>query len=70
MYHDSRFSKHFDILSLLQQEVIINGQEEDEGEEESRGREEMPHIVIVEKVHVHAGLIHVPGRINVNIQYN
>ena len=44
---DSRFSKHFDILSLLQQEVIINGQEEDEGEEESCGREEVPHVVVV-----------------------
>ena len=65
MIHDSLFLKHFDILSLLQQEVIINGQEEDEGEEESRGREEVPHVVIVEEVHAHAGLIHVPANINI-----
>ena len=58
------------MLSVLQQEVIVNGQEEDEGEEESRGREEMPHVVVVKEVHVHAGLIHVPGNINGPIQFN
>lgn len=48
------------MLSVLQQEVIINGQEEYESEEESRGREEVPQVMIVKEVHVHAGLIHVP----------
>ena len=68
--YDSQFLKHFDILSLLQQEVIINGQEEDEGEEESRGREKVPHVVIVEEVHVHAGLIHIPGNIIKSFKFN
>ena len=59
MIHDSLFLKHFDILSLLQQEVIINGQQKDESQKQARSREEVPHVVVVKKIEVLTRLIQV-----------
>ena len=47
-------------VPLGQQEVVVYGEEGDEGEEERRGREEVPHVVVVEEVHHVTQLVPVP----------
>ena len=48
------------VVPVSEEKVIVNSEEEDEGEEESRGREEMPQVMVVKKVQNIAQLIFVP----------
>jgi hypothetical protein len=41
------------------QEVVINGEEADKGEKERRGREKVPHVVVVKEIHPVARLVQV-----------
>ena len=49
-----------DLVAIQWKCVIVDGEQEDEGEEEGRGGEEVPHVVVVEEVHHAAHLVHVP----------
>lgn len=51
--------ENFNVSSICDEKIIINGQEEDESQEQGGGGEEMPHVMVVEKVHVAARNIHV-----------
>ena len=48
------------VVPVSEEKVIVNSEEEDEGEEESLGREEMPQVMVVKKVQNIAQLIFVP----------
>ena len=53
--------KYSDILSVDKYDVIVDGEQPNEGEEERCGRGEVPHVVVVEEIHHVAYVIHVPG---------
>ena len=56
-----RLLEDCDLVTVNEEEVIIDCEEEDECEEERGGGEEVPHVVIVKEVHVLAELVHVPA---------
>ena len=49
------------IATIEGEGVVVDGEQEDEGEEEGGGAEEVPHIVVVEEVQHVALLVFVPG---------
>lgn len=52
--------ENFNVSSICDEKIIINGQEEDERQEEGGGREEVPHVVVVIEIHKLAWCIPVP----------
>ena len=56
--------KYSDILSVDKYDVIVYGEQPNEGEEECRGRGKVPHVVVVKEIHHVAYVVHVPGKRN------
>ena len=52
--------ENFNVSSICDEKIIINGQEEDESQEQGGGREEVPHVVVVIEIHKLAWSIPVP----------
>ena len=52
--------ENFNVSSICDEKIIINGQEEDERQEQGGGREEVPHVVVVIEIHKLAWCIPVP----------
>ena len=52
--------EHLNVFPVSEKQIIINCQEEDEGQEERCGREEVPHVMIVKEVHDIAKFVFVP----------
>ena len=52
--------KNFNFVTIGEEQVIIYGEQEDEREEQSGSREEVPHVVIVKEVQHVTKLILVP----------
>ena len=54
------WSEDFNLVPVSEEKIIINGEEKDEGEEESGGWEKVPHVVVVKEVQDMAKLVLVP----------
>jgi hypothetical protein len=52
-------SEDANFVAVHVQEVVVNGEEADEGQEESGGGEEVPHVVVVKEIHPVARLVQV-----------
>ncbi len=64
----ARRSEDANFVAVHVQEVVINGEEADEGEKERRGREEVPHVVVVKEIHPVARLVQVSKKQNKKIK--
>ena len=59
-FHSILQLENFNVSSVCDEKIIINGQEEDERQEQGGGREEVPHVVVVIEIHKLAWCISVP----------
>jgi hypothetical protein len=52
-------SEDSNFVAVHVQEVVINGEQANKSEKESRGGEEVPHVVVVKEIHPVAWLVQV-----------
>jgi hypothetical protein len=52
-------SEDTNFVTVHVQEVVVNGEQAYEGQEERGGREEMPHVVVVKEIHPVARFVQV-----------
>jgi hypothetical protein len=61
-------SEDANFVAVHVQEVVVNGEQADEGEKERGGREKVPHVVVVKEIHPVARLVQVSKKQNKKIK--
>ncbi len=61
-------SEDANFVAVHVQKIVVNGEQAYEGEKERRGREEVPHVVVVKEIHPVARLVQVSKTITKRIK--